>query len=140
MDEQQRKAFERLLKRNPNPLEEDEVKELIRRDLQSRGWQVKVKPGRAQGIDIEATNGTERWVIEAKGWGAGSEQQQGNYFLGAVGELLQRMDRDDIKYSVAFPDIPRYRGLWDRFPALAKCRTRITCLFVGKDGGIVEFQ
>src|SRR5438128_1471672 len=108
MNEQEKKSVERLLRRNPNPLEEDRVKELLRIHLESEGWNVKVKWGKAQGVDIVATKAAGRWVIEAKGWAGGSEQQQGNYFLQAVCELLQRMDREETKYSLAFPELPRF--------------------------------
>ncbi len=136
--EDQEKLVRKLLQRNPNPLEEDQVKELLKQHLESHGWQVNVKSGWARGTDIEAVNMTARWIIEPKGWARGSEQQQGNYFWLAIGELLQRMVLDDVKYSLAFPDLPRYRGLWERFPNLAKRRARISCLFVDKHGGIVE--
>lgn len=96
--------------------------------------------GRAHGIDIEARKETAHWIIEAKGWAGGSEQQQGNYFWAAIAETLQRMAFDDAKYSVAFPDIPRYQGLWNRFPDIAKQRTGISCLFVNKQGAIFESQ
>jgi len=140
LGDEQRKALEWLLKRNPNPLEEDQVKGLLQRHLESKHWQVSVKPGQTKGTDVEATNATARWVIEVKGWGNGSEQQQGNNFLAALGELLQRMERDDAKYSLAFPDIPRYRRLWDRIPSFAKRRTGISCLFVDKEGRVVEVR
>ena len=138
MEDEEQKAIEWVLKRNPNPLEEDEVKDILQRHLQSQRWQVKIRRGQTKGIDVEATKSSERWVIEAKGWGSGREQQQGNYFLVALGELLQRMERDDAKHSLAFPDIPRYRALWDRIPRLAKQRTGISCLFVGTAGQVVE--
>jgi hypothetical protein len=138
MSESQKKALEKLLKRNPHPLEEDQVKELLRRYLESQNWKVEIKMGKTRGIDIDARKGTARWIIEAKGWGGGSEQQQGNYFWTAVAEILQRMTLDDAEYSLAFPDIPRYQGLWDRFPNIAKRRTGISCLFVNKEGAVIE--
>ena len=140
MSESQREALEKLLKRNPHPLEEDQVKALLRRYLESQNWNVEVKMGKTRGIDIEAQKGNARWIMEAKGWGGGSKQQQGNYFWAAVAEILQRMTFDDAKYSVAFPDIPRYQALWNRFPNIAKRRTGISCLFVNKDGVVIESQ
>jgi hypothetical protein len=136
----QQASLEKLLKRNPNPLEEDDVKRLLQSDLESRGRRVKVKYGRERGSDVDAQNGSAHWIIEAKGWGRGVEQQQGNYFLCALAELLQRMRLDEAKYSIAFPDLPRYRGLWERLPDAAKRRTGISCLFVSKDGSVVELQ
>ena len=85
MEDEQSKALERLIKRYPNPLEEDKVKDLLQRHLESQHWQVTVRRGQTKGIDVEATKASERWVIEAKGWANGSDQQQGNYFLNALG-------------------------------------------------------
>jgi hypothetical protein len=138
--EDQEQLLQKLLKRNPNPLGEDQVKQILQQHLESHGWQVKVMYGCAQGIDIEATNATTHWIIEVKGWAGGGEQQQGNYFLCAIAELLQRMTHDDAKYSLAFPDLPRYRGLWERLPILAKRRTQMSCLFVDKQGRICELS
>ena len=140
LNEFEQKALERLLKRNPHPLEEDQLKEFLRQHLESQNWQVEVRMGKTHGIDIEARKGAARWIIEAKGWGGGSEQQQGNYFWAAIAEVLQRMTFVDAKYSLAFPDIPRYQGLWHRFPSLAKRRTGMWCLFVNKEGGVTESQ
>ena len=60
--------------------------------------------------------------------------QQVNYFLGARGELLQRMSDPVAIYGLALPDSQRYRGLAARLPALAWQRLRLTVLFVGKNG------
>jgi hypothetical protein len=136
--EDQAESLRRFRERNPSALEEDEVKTFLRRWLESDGWHVDVKWGKKRGIDIEATKGPDRWIIEAKGWAGGSPQQQGNYFLQAVCETLQRMTISDAKYSLAFPDIPRYRGLWERFPRIAKHRTGISCLFLDERGGVFE--
>jgi hypothetical protein len=61
-----------------------------------------------------------------------------NYFLAILGELLQRMDDEATKYSIALPDLPQFRGLWDGLPTLAKTRTGITALFVSQDGSVIE--
>ncbi len=139
VSEEERKLLERLRKRNPNPLEEDEVKDLLQKHLEGRGWRVEeVKWGQEPGIDVLATRSGQRWIIEAKGWADGKEPQQGNYFGSALSELLQRMDDEKARYSLAFPDLPRYRGLWDRLPALAKRRAGIDCLFVDISGNVIE--
>jgi hypothetical protein len=67
MSEYEKKAVEKLLKRNPHPLEEDEVKELLRRYLEAQNWKVEIKMGKIRGIDIEARKESARWIIEAKG-------------------------------------------------------------------------
>jgi hypothetical protein len=53
-----------------------------------------------------------------------------NYFLAVLGEIQQRMDDGEARYSIAFPDMAQYRGLWERLPPLAKARTKVTALFV----------
>jgi hypothetical protein len=105
--------------------------------LRVAGWDPKVAWGGARGIDIDARRSTERWIIEAKGRG-NSPQEQGNYFLNGLAELLQRMDDPDARYSLAFPDLPRYQGLWQRLPALVKMRLRLGMLFVDEKGNVRE--
>lgn len=61
-----------------------------------------------------------------------------NYFLAILGELLQRMDDPNAKYSIALPDFPQFRRLWNRLPELAKVRTGITALFVDTDAIVQE--
>ena len=61
-----------------------------------------------------------------------------NYFLGILGETLQRMDDLFAKYSIALPDVPQFHKLWERLPQLAKRRTEITALFVTAQGAVTE--
>jgi len=63
-----------------------------------------------------------------------------NYFLGILGETLQRMDDKNVRYSIAFPDMPVYRGLWMRLPSLAKQRTGIDMLLVTEDGQVTVLK
>jgi hypothetical protein len=112
---------------------EDEVKAAVKAHLEADGWTVTVAWGRERGIDIDARGASERLVIEAKGE-APAGPQQVNYFLGALGELIQRMDDPTARYGLAFPDHRQYRGLVDRLPALAKERLGLVVYFVGVDG------
>ena len=116
---------------------EDEVKRHIVTWLEQSGWQTKVAWGKARGIDIEATRRLERWVIEAKGQGS-LQPMRVNYFIAMLGETLQRMSDPHAKYSIAMPDIPQFRGLWERLPTLAKERTQITAIFVTTSGRVIE--
>jgi hypothetical protein len=136
LSEHEKELARQFLKRYPNPLDEDEVKELLKGHLESEGWQVKVKRGKTHGIDVEATKGTGRWIIEAKGFSVKVSPVE--YFKDVLGEILQRMEFDGPKYSIAFPDIKDYRNLWERLPSLAKHRAEISCLFVDKQGKVVE--
>jgi len=63
-----------------------------------------------------------------------------NYFIGILGETLQRMDDPAAKYSIAVPDIAQFRGLWSRLPSVAKSRTAITALFVSENGSVEEVR
>lgn len=113
-------------------LDEDAVKACIKDWLENQGWSVRVAWGKKHGVDIEAVKENERWLIEAKGPGS-RQAMRHNYFIGILGETLQRMDCENAKYSIAFPDMPVYRGLWDRLPSLAKRRTGIDMILVSKD-------
>ena len=108
---------------------------MLDKSLRGDGWDTRIAWGQSKGLDIDARRGVERWIIEVKGRGA-YRQVQGNYFLGALAELLQRMDDPHARYSLAFPDLASYRGLWMRLPALAKSRTEITMLFIDELGAV----
>lgn len=118
-----------------NMLSEDEVKHALKEWLEANGWTVEIAWGKQRGVDVTANRGIDRWLIEAKGCGSRSEMRK-NYFIAMLGELLERMSDPDARYSIALPDMPRYRGLWERLPALAKSRTTITALFVDSDGSV----
>jgi hypothetical protein len=60
-----------------------------------------------------------------------------NYFVAILGEMLQRMDDPNARYSIALPDLAQFRGLWERLPRLAKTRTRISALFVDAKGHVL---
>lgn len=114
-------------------LAEDEVKAATRDRLEAQGFTVAVAWGRVRGIDIEARRGDERWAIEAKGE-APTDQMGGNYFLNALGELLQRMSDDRAHYAIALPENRRNLGLVERFPDLARRRLGLTVFFVRREG------
>lgn len=114
-------------------LAEDEVKTAIRDRFEARGFTVAVAWGHVRGIDIEAQRGGERWAIEAKGEAA-THQMGGNYFLNALGELLQRMSDERAHYAIALPENRRNLGLVERFPDLARRRLGLTVFFVSRDG------
>ena len=59
-----------------------------------------------------------------------------NYFIGILGEILQRMNDINARYSIAFPDIEQYRRLWNKLPRLAKERTAIDLILVDETGNI----
>jgi len=116
---------------------EDNLKEILKKHLQSNGWEMQIAWGKTPGIDINAYRGTERWIIEVKGLGS-SNPMNVNYFLGVLAETLQRMDDPNAKYSIALPDVKQFRNLWGKLPLLAKKRTGITAVFIDENGGIEE--
>ncbi len=116
-------------------LSEDNIKAVLKEWLVNQGWDVSVAWGRTQGIDMEAFRENDRWIIEVKGRGSRSAMRV-NYFLGVLGETLQRMNDPNARYSIALPDLPQYRSLWERLPSLAKKRTGISALFVDRHGKV----
>jgi hypothetical protein len=122
---------------NKNELQEDEIKHKLNEYLESLGWITQIAMGKVHGIDIDASRGNERWIIEVKGCGSRSAMRV-NYFLAMLGEILQRMDDPIAKYSIALPDMKQYRGLWERLPKQAKVRTSVSILFVKEDGTVEE--
>ncbi|ELK38967.1 hypothetical protein BAG01nite_48410 [Brevibacillus agri] len=125
------------LEKDASVFAEDNLKEILKKHLQSNDWETQIAWGKTPGIDINAYRGTERWIIEVKGLGS-SNPMNVNYFLGVLAETLQRMDDPNAKYSIALPDVKQFRNLWGKFPLLAKKRTRITAVFIDENGGIEE--
>jgi hypothetical protein len=116
---------------------EDDVKRLLKVWLEASGWQVSVIWGRGRGIDVIGAKDGKKWIIEVKGCGSLNPMRV-NYFLSILGELLQRMNDPDARYSIALPDLKQFRGLWQRLPDLAKSRTAISALFVDTSGRVEE--
>jgi hypothetical protein len=112
---------------------EDEVKEAVRAYLAADGFAVEVAWGRAPGIDIVAQHADgRRYVIEAKAEVGIAGAQQHNYFVGMLGELIQRMDDPEAIYAIALPDNRQYRGLVNRLPGLAKKRMTLAVFWVDR--------
>ena len=129
----------RVVANTADGLSEDEVKGFIQSWLERDGWNVKVRWGREHGIDVEARSGKRRWIIEAKGCGS-LPTMRVNYFISMLGETLQRMSDADAQYSIALPDMLQFRILWSRLPRLAKDRTTISLILVGRRGNIEHLQ
>jgi hypothetical protein len=83
-----------------------------------------------------------RYLIEAKAEGGKNGPQQVNYFVGMLGELVQRMDDVQASYGIALPDNRQNQGLVNRLPALAKERLRLAVFWVSRecDELIVEVE
>lgn len=112
---------------------EDEVKAAVRDHLTSQGFEVKVAWDRTPGIDIDGRHPDgRRHVIEAKGETGTTGAQQVNYFIGMLGELVQRMNDEHAEYGIALPMNRQYRGLVDRLPRLARDRLRLNVFWVDR--------
>ncbi len=124
---------------NKQKVDHDEqyVTKVIKSALEKRGYLVEEKPGHIHGCDICAIKGEMTWVIEIKGEGS-SRPMYNNFFLQVLGEILQRMDNPNVKYSIAFPDHEKYRRLWNELPKLAKERTKISAIFARERDQIDE--
>ncbi len=119
-------------------LTEDSLKRVLSGWLTAQGWTPQVAWGHVRGIDIDASRGHERWIIEVKGRGSRPEMRV-NYFLGILGEALQRMDDPTARYSIALPDLPQFRRL-EWLPIVAKSRIRVSALFVSEDGTVTAVR
>lgn len=118
-----------------NPLHEEEIKTILTNYLTEQGWNVKTAWGHMPGVDIDARRGNERWMAEVKGPGSRPPMRV-NYFIGILGETLQRMNDPSARYSIALPDMVQYRNLWHKLPKLAKERTTIDLLLIDSAGHI----
>lgn len=106
--------------------------------LVAAGFDVTVAWGREPGIDLTARHPDgRRYIIEAKAEKGVTGPQQHNYFVGMLGELVQRMSDPHATYAIALPEIRQYRGLVDRLPNLARQRLGLHVFWVARtaDGG-----
>jgi len=110
-------------------LSEDQVKKAVTAALQGQGWRVNTRWGQEHGVDIEAHRGDERLVLEAKGEGSLNPMRV-NYFLGALGELLQRMDSPNASYGLALPAHRQFVGLITRLPAWIRTHLKLRFFLV----------
>ena len=112
---------------------EDEVKAAMKSTLEGRGYEVHVKWGKKSGSDILAVIGGNRLVIEAKGEGS-TRQMLGNYFLSALGEILQRMSESGTEYGVALPAHSSYVELVLKLPKRVREALQLNFYFVRPTG------
>lgn len=122
-------------------LTEDEVKKALDDHLTALGFEVMVAWGKAKGIDVDAQHADgRRIVVEAKGEVGHNGAQQANYFLGALGELVQRMDDPNAAYALALPANKQYRGLVQRLPRHARERLGLAVFWVSRDRGTLKVE
>lgn len=130
-------ALRRFVYAGEAELTEDQVKQAMEAALRREGWEVDTRWGRAHGIDIEARRGAERLVLEAKGEGS-RQAMRVNFLLGALGELLQRMDSPETWYGLALPAHRQFAGLVSRLPAWVRARLNLRFYLVRPTPGGYE--
>lgn len=108
---------------------EDEVKAAVKSVFEGKSYQVTVQWGQKAGCDIEATLGSSRIIIEAKGEGS-RRQMLGNYFLQALGQIILRMGDPGAEYGIAFPAHPSYIELVLKIPTRVRQALRLDFYFV----------
>jgi hypothetical protein len=108
---------------------EDQVKAAVQQLLAANGWHSDVAYGHSHGVDIDAVRGAQRFVLEAKGEGK-HDPERGNYFDGALGELMRRMDAPGMHYGLALPAHRRFVRLVERLPLWVRQRLGLWFFFV----------
>ena len=83
-------------------LDEEAVKSSVAGFLRSRGYTVAVGKKRERGPDMRASKEGLKLIVEAKGEGSRNEMFN-NFFVSALGEILQRMTEQAAEYGIALP-------------------------------------
>jgi hypothetical protein len=126
------------MERKAEDISEKKIKQVLENHLIKYGWEPKIAWYiNGHNVDIEAKRNTERWIIQVKG-SSFLHSVQINNFISVLGEILQRMDDPDCKYSIALPDLEPFHKFWERLPGLAKSRLQTTALFVNFEGDVHE--
>lgn len=110
-------------------MNEEKVVACLASWLRTQGWNVLRARHRGPGFDIEAESRGGRWFIEAKGDALGDRPNQVLNFETALGQIVRHGQDPEAKYSVAFPDIPHYRNLWQNARPVGRSPIA-SCLFV----------
>jgi hypothetical protein len=126
-----------IIMKNTGHLPEKKMKYILEEYLSSQGWEREFSSFDNHDIDLEVRRGEEKWRIEIKSAFTLTHEII-NSFVSVLGQVLQRMDDQHYKYSIALPDTKPFRRLWERLPRLAKSRIGITALFVSESGGVEE--
>lgn len=119
-------------------LSEDGVKAAVAAILQLDGWDTDIRWGHVHGIDISASRGDERLVLEVKGEGSRNPMRV-NYFLGALGELLQRMESSNARYGIAVPAHRQFVGLILRLPIWVRSHLNL-CFYLVRQTDEDEYE
>lgn len=108
------------------------LREAVESWLLARGWHVTHVAG---SHDIEATLGGECWRIFVEGERSPAKAGAASWRL-ILGRLLSGLTDPTADYSIALPDREPYRSWWAQLSPVAKERTGLTVIFVGKSGAL----
>jgi len=126
-----------IITKNTGFVPEKKIKYILEEYLASQGWTKQIDEFTLHDIDLEVKRGENIWRIQIKS-AASLTHEIINSFVSVLGQILQRMDNENYKYSIALPDTKPFRRLWERLPQIVKKRTGITALFVSEDGNVEE--
>ena len=110
-------------------MDEEEVKRIVAACLSRNGWHVAIAKKRERGPDIRAHKGDRKQVIEAKGEATRPEMFN-NYFVNALGEVIQRMNVNIAEYGIALPAHRKFLRLAHELQDLARQVIRLNFYFV----------
>ncbi len=113
------------------------MRQILDHFLTAQGWILKDITRADQPFEVEAQQGNNKWIIQIKN-SSYQLQDPVTAFVSVLGEILQRMDNPNTKYSIALPDTDPFCRLWKRLPELPKQKTGITALFVNPLGFVRE--
>lgn len=77
-------------------------------------------------VDLIATNGHTRWVVEAKGL----TSQVGLDFNTCIGQIVKSMYCEDTNYAIAFPNHVKYEFQCSKIPNIFRMRNNLYLLIV----------
>jgi len=120
-------------------MKEETVKAAVATFLRTQGYTVAVGKERERGPDMRATREALNLIVESKGEGSRPEMFN-NYFLSAIGEIIQRRSMQAAEYGIALPAHSKFvRLVGDLDDLLVRSQLRLNFYLVQKDGSQVGF-
>lgn len=83
-------------------------------------------------VDLIATKGSEKWIIEAKG----ITSAIGTDFNTCLGQLIKSMTSDQNKYAIAIPKHPKYKHQCDLLSDYFRQLVKLHILVVDSTGDV----
>lgn len=110
------------------------VQDALERHFAARGFLIDA----AGTIDLKCSHPVtrERWQIEAKG----ATTQCGLDFRTGLGQLVQRMEDQDVIHAIAMPDLKQFRTQAATVAPWVVKALNMRWLLVSEDGAVREWQ